>query len=174
MITVETGFLTFNKVIVNWLVATGACADNRGRRSKRSGWSVLEKLGHGSTPDRGGTGDTTGDATHRSVVIIADPRGNKVIASITESPVVTEVVSGTGFDCDRVSLNVEHGVVSKSRGAGLVVGEGLIDLKGNGLRNNLCFFGKRSLRVERERVAAAISNREERGERDFGSASGED
>ncbi len=60
-------------------------------------------------PDRGGAGNARDEiGVHGGVVIVANPNGGQEFGSITDSPVVTQVVGGAGFDGDDLVPDVQQ------------------------------------------------------------------
>ncbi|KKU26580.1 MAG: hypothetical protein UX37_C0001G0007 [Microgenomates group bacterium GW2011_GWA2_46_16] len=88
-------------------------------------------------PDRAGTGNARGNITHRGVVVVTNPSGNEASGSITNRPVVAQIIGGAGFDGDSFTGNVENRARTKSASAGVIIGEDVRDEKGSFTRQNL-------------------------------------
>ena len=69
---------------------------------------VGQEEGGDFIPNRRGAGDTGSNIRHGSIVVVADPDSYQSVSGVADGPVITQVLSGAGFDGDLVTGDVKN------------------------------------------------------------------
>ena len=84
--------------------------DNGRGLEERDIFTTLEKLGHGTGPNRRSPSNTRSNTTHWRVIVIADPGRDEKVGGVTKGPVIPEIIGGAGFDGNGIIFDIQKRV----------------------------------------------------------------
>lgn len=59
---------------------------------------IFEEMAGEIVPNSRSAGNTRNYLTHGRIIVVADPGSNEKVWSVADSPVITKIVGGAGFD----------------------------------------------------------------------------